>query len=121
MNRDLVFIEHVLDSIHAIEEFTKGLSNEQFISSRLQQSAVVRELEIIGEAVKNISADLKRKYPKVKWRDITATRDKVIHHYFGVDFAIVWDIVKVDLPDLKKEVALIKKKLIKDSSHGPNS
>ena len=64
---------------------------------------VVRNIEILGEASKNISEGLKKKYPEVKWREISRTRDKIIHFYFGVDLSIVWDIITVDIPSLRKK------------------
>jgi len=108
---DLIFIKHMLESINAIEDFSKGLTKEKLISSRLKQSAIVREIEIIGEAVKNISNGLKEKYKEIAWKDITGTRDKMIHHYFGVDLDIVFGIIKNDLSVLKKQVLKIKKDL----------
>ncbi len=108
---DLVFIEHILDSINAIEDFSKNISKEELISNRLRKSAIVREIEIIGEAVKNISDNLKKEYKEIKWKDIAGTRDKMIHHYFGVDLNIVWDIIKKDIPVLKKQIKEIKERL----------
>ena len=81
------------------------------MSDRLKQSAIVREIEIIGEAVKNISENLKDKHREIEWKEIAGTRDKMIHHYFGVDLNIVWDIVKINLPDLKKKILKIKEEL----------
>src|SRR3989344_6585950 len=109
MKDDLPFIEHILDSISAIEKFSKNLKKEKLLSNRLRQSAIVREIEIIGEAVKNISDSLKKKHPEIEWKEIAGTRDKMIHHYFGVDLNIVWDIIKINLPDLKSRVLRIKK------------
>jgi uncharacterized protein with HEPN domain len=106
-----VYILHILDSIDAIADFLKNTSEGEFMSNRLKQSAVVREIEIIGEAVKNVSIKLKDKHPEINWRDIAGTRDKVIHHYFGVDLTIVWNIVKLDLPKLKKGILSIKQEL----------
>jgi len=108
---DLVFVEHILDSINAIEDFSKGISREEITSNRLKQSAIVREIEIIGEAVKNISQDLKDKHKEVEWVKIAGTRDKMIHHYFGVNPDIIWAIVKDDLPVLKNKIIKIKKDL----------
>lgn len=105
---DLAFIMHILDSINAIEKFSKGLTKDKLTSNRLKQSAIIREIEIIGEAVKNISEQLKQKFPEVEWKNIAGTRDKMIHHYFGVDLNIVWDIVKKDLPSLRKKIEHIK-------------
>lgn len=107
---DLVFIEHILESIKAIEDFSRALSKDEFFKSRLKQSAIIREIEIIGEAVKNISRTLKSRHKEVEWENIAATRDKMIHHYFGVDLNIVWNIVKKDIPGLKKNITRIKRK-----------
>ncbi len=111
MKDDLAFIEHILNSIDAIESFSKGMSRKELASSRLKQSAIVREIEIIGEAVKNISQSLKNKHKEIEWKEIAGTRDKMIHHYFGVDLDIVWSISKIDLPELKKKVLKIKESL----------
>jgi len=110
---DLVFIEHILDSINAIKEFSKGMNKKELFSNRLKQSAIVREIEIIGEAVKNISIGLKNKHPEIRWKEIAGTRDKMIHHYFGIDINIIWNIVKKDLPELKKKILKIRNDLIK--------
>lgn len=75
------------------------------------QDAVTRRLEIIGEAVKNLPADLKEKYPKVPWKQIAGTRDVLIHEYFGTDFDLVWKVVKKELPQLKKETLKILERL----------
>lgn len=108
---DLAFIQHILESIKAIEDFSKGISKEELISNRLKQSATIREIEIIGEAVKNISENLKKKHREIEWGDIAGTRDKMIHHYFGVDLNIVWDIIKRDIPRLKRRIERIKEEL----------
>lgn len=112
MKEDLPFIEHILDSINAIELFSKGLKKEDLTSNRLKQSAIVREIEVIGEAVKNISENLKNKHREVSWKEIAGTRDKMIHHYFGVDLNIVWEIIRKDIPELKEKIFKIKKELI---------
>lgn len=111
MKNDLVFIEHILDSIDTIEKFSKNINKVKFILDRLKHDAIIREIEIIGEAVKNISENLKNRHQEVKWKEIAGTRDHIIHHYFGVDMNIVWDIVKINLPDLKVKVTKIKNEL----------
>ena len=111
IKNDSVFIEHILDSINAIENFSMNLNREELTSNRLKQSAIIREIEIIGEAVKNISESLKNKHPEIEWKEIVGTRDKMIHHYFGVDLNIVWDIIKINLPDLKEKILKIKEDL----------
>src|SRR3989344_9632250 len=108
---DLAFIEHILDSINAIETFSEKLTKKKLSASRLKQSAIVREIEIIGEAVKNMSENLKKNHKEIPWREITGTRDKMIHHYFGVDLDIVWNIIKVNLPELKAKIVNIKREI----------
>ena len=108
---DLVYIRHILESIDAIEEFSKGLNKEDLVSSRLKQSAIVREIEVIGEATKNISSGLKNKNSDIEWKAIAGTRDKMIHHYFGVDLDIVFSIAKKEIPILKKQMIRIGKDL----------
>jgi len=108
---DLAYIEHILESIDAIMKFSKGINKEELTSNRLKQSAIVREIEIIGEAVKNISGGIKDKHKEIEWKEIAGTRDKMIHHYFGVDLDIIWNIIKINLPDLKKKILKIKKEV----------
>jgi uncharacterized protein with HEPN domain len=110
---DLAFIKHILDSISAIENFSNNLSKDELVSNRLKQSAIVREIEIIGEAVKNISENLKNKHKEIEWKKIAGTRDQMIHHYFGVDLNIVWDIINKNLPVLKKQILEIESSLKK--------
>jgi len=106
-----VFIKHILDSIDAVEHYTKNLSEDQFLRSLEKQDAIVRRVEIIGEAVRNISADFRREYPDIPWRKISGMRDKLVHEYFGVDLELVWAVVKKDLPSFKRQ---IKNLLIKN-------
>ena len=105
---DFIFVEHILDSIGAIEEFSKGMTEKELVSNRLKQSAIVREIEVIGEAAKNISDEFKNQHKEVPWKEIIGTRDKLIHHYFGVDLAIIWQIIVKFLPDLKNELDRIR-------------
>ncbi len=106
---DYIFIEYILESIKDIEFFTKEISKDAFFKNKEKQNAVVRSLEIIGEAVNNIPDNLIEKYPSVPCREIAGTRDKIIHNYFGVDLSIVWDIVKINIPDLKIKILKIKR------------
>jgi uncharacterized protein with HEPN domain len=109
--KDLAYIEHILEAIIDIEESTKSLSFENFAYSKDSKDACIRRLEIIGEAVKNISQETKNKYPKIEWKQIAGTRDRIIHAYFDVDLDIVWDIITKNLSILKKEMIIIEKNL----------
>ncbi|HIH63239.1 MAG: hypothetical protein QT05_C0010G0006 [archaeon GW2011_AR13] len=111
MKRDiLLFVEDILGSIINIENFSKGISEEKFIGDELRKSAIIRQIEIIGEAVKNIPESFRKKYPNIEWKKIAGTRDIIIHAYFGVDYEKVWEVVKKDIPKLKKEIQEIIKK-----------
>jgi|SRR3989344_185289 len=105
---DSVYIKHILDAIKDIEQSTKGLSKEKFQNSKDVKDACVRRLEVIGEAVKNISQKTKADYPLIEWKKIAGARDVMIHSYFNVDLDVVWGIIKQDLPILKKEIEKIK-------------
>jgi len=108
MKRDMdLFIEDILNSIKNIEEFSQNLNKEKFSKDILRQSAIVRQLEIIGEAVKNIPDSFRKKYPKIPWKDIAGFRDILSHAYFGVNLDRVWNIIEIDLPKLKEEISKI--------------
>lgn len=110
MKRDIIlFIEDILKSIENIENFSKGISEKEFMTDELKQSAIVRQIEIIGEAVKNIPQNFRNKYPKIEWKKIAGARDIIIHAYFEVDLNRVWKVIKDDLPELKKNILRIKK------------
>ncbi len=105
MSKDtLFFVKHILENIKDIEEFSKGMTKTKLEKNKLKQKAIIRSLEVIGEAVKNLPSSFRHNYPQVEWNKIAGLRDKLIHHYFGVDFNTVWDIIKEDLPKLKKEI-----------------
>ncbi|MFH1776192.1 MAG: DUF86 domain-containing protein [Candidatus Omnitrophota bacterium] len=104
----LVFIEHILENIEEIERFSKGISKKVLFTDKQKQYAIIRAIEIIGEAVKNLPKEFTKKYPEVLWREIVGTRDKLIHHYFGVDLEMILKIIKKDLPKLKKQIKKIK-------------
>lgn len=111
MKRDfIVFLKHILDSIKIIESYFKDVTKEDFLSDREVQDATIRRLEIIGEAVKNLPSEFTKKNPQIPWHKIAKMRDKLIHKYFGVDLDLTFDVVKHDLPDLKKNVKKILEK-----------
>src|SRR3989338_4693026 len=109
MKKDSIFLRHILDSILAIENAVRDISRDDFIESRLIQSAVMREIEIVGEAVKNLSHQLRNKYKDIPWTKIAGMRDKLVHHYFGVDLDIVWDTIEQKIPELKNQIEVILK------------
>ena len=101
---DSAYLKHILDANNAIEEYTKNIDWPSFLKNKLVQDGVVRELEIIGEATKNLSDQFKQSYPTIPWQDINDMRNKLIHEYFGVDLQIVWDTVHKNLPEFKKQI-----------------
>ncbi len=112
---DLVYLGHVLEQIEKIERTTKSISRQDFDSNEELKDATIRRLEIIGEAVKNISEDFKKDYPKVQWKRMAGTRDIIIHRYFEVDWDIVWEIVKINVSELKNQISDVKNRLEKAS------
>ena len=110
MARDeLLYLRHILDAINTIEEYLQGVDEKQFNSTRLLQDGVIRQIEIVGEAVRHISKDIRKTYSEVPWQDVAGMRDKLIHDYFGVDLEKVWLTAQEDLPVLKKQVMGILK------------
>jgi len=97
---DKEFLLDIQEAIRRINLYTSSLTYDEFFENIQIQDAVLRNLEIIGEAVKNLSQDLKKRYKNVPWKDIAGMRDKIIHFYFGVNLDIVWDTIKEKLPIL---------------------
>ena len=90
-----------MDCIEKIDEFVRDMSFEEFAKDDKTLSAVVRKLEIIGEATKNIPGDIRRKHKEIPWSDMAKIRDKIIHAYFGINYQIIWKVIKEKLPGLK--------------------
>jgi uncharacterized protein with HEPN domain len=107
MKRDRAYLKHILEAISNIEKFVEGLTKEDFLENVEKQYAAVRGLEIIGEATKNLSRELKAKHREIPWRDIAGMRNKLIHKYFGIDLELVWVTIKNKLPEFKKQVLKI--------------
>ncbi len=102
--RDQDYLSDIREAIQRIAVYTAGLDYEQFMQDNKTQDAVVRNLEIIGEATKNLSSRLRRVYAQIPWKDLAGMRDKMIHHYFGINYEIVWTIAKEELPDLLSQI-----------------
>lgn len=113
MKRDIIkiYINDIIEAINNILDFTKGLSYEDFCNNKLVSSAVIRQFEIIGEAVKHIPNNIYLKYPEIPWNDMARMRDRIIHGYFDISYKIIWKSVKEDIPDLANKLKEISDKL----------
>ncbi|XRP97636.1 DUF86 domain-containing protein [Methanocaldococcus sp. 16A] len=105
------FLYDILEHMDDIINFTKDMDYEDFLNNKAIKYAVVRCLEVIGESVKNLPFELREKYPHIPFKELAGMRDKLIHQYFGVDYAIVWETAKYEIPILKKEFEKILKEL----------
>lgn len=103
----LLYISDILEAIQNIERYVENLTFDDFLKDRKTIDAIVRNLEIIGEAVKHIPKNLKLKYPAIPWKKMAGMRDRIIHEYFGVDNEILWKTIKEDLPKVKPEIEKI--------------
>lgn len=97
---DSVYVRHILDAAQRVLEYTAGMSQEAFLADPKTQDAIIRQLEILGEATKRISRAFQDRHPHIPWSDMARMRDVLIHHYFRVDLEVVWQAVKKDLPAL---------------------
>lgn len=112
--RDVDFLQDIKEAIHRIGIYKEKLSYEEFLQDTKTQDAVIRNLEIIGEATKNISDSIKDRYLQIPWKELAGIRDKLIHHYFGVNFDIVWNVIKAELPEIALEIEEIIKSELSD-------
>lgn len=116
MRRDYsLYIKDILDCIDRIEEFIGDMNFDQFLEDDKTSSAVVRKLEIIGEATKNIPKSITQKYEEIPWKEMARMRDKIIHFYFGVDYEIVWSVIRERLPEIKPTILQILEDMEKEA------
>ena len=111
---DEPFLKHILDAIQDINESINIISKEEFLRNKDIREANIRRIEVIGEAVKNISKEFRDKHKEIEWSKIAGARDKIIHKYFEIDFDIVWEIIKNDLPKLKRDIEKILNSINKE-------
>jgi uncharacterized protein with HEPN domain len=106
------YLKHIRDeSLYLLSLMEEGLTKEDFLKDDTLKRAVVRSLEIIGEASKKIPADFKVKWDMVRWKDMAGMRDRLIHDYIGVNYSIVWDVIKNKIPELNKQIFEVLEKL----------
>jgi len=112
MKRDYrLFLKDIIDAMDAIEKFVEGMELEAVMEDDKTLSAVIRKFEIIGEAVKNIPDWMREKYPNIPWKRMAGMRDRLIHGYFGIDYRLVWEAIKIEIPKIKPELQKILKEL----------
>jgi len=107
MKRDEAYLKDMLDAISDIEAFIANVNEAAFYQNKEKKYAIVRALEIIGEAAKNVSKELRAEHKYVPWKDIAGMRDKLIHVYFGIKWELVWETVKNKIPELKNQLVQI--------------
>ena len=110
MKKDSVYVRHILDAIDKIEQYIQ-IGYDDFMVQSHWQDAVIRQLEIVGEATKRLSEGLRESYPDVPWRRIAGLRDVLIHDYMGVDLEAVWQVTQKNIPLLKEQLREIRLKL----------
>ncbi|MFZ3131635.1 MAG: DUF86 domain-containing protein [Desulfosporosinus sp.] len=103
----IMYLEDIIDSMERIEEYARQLSYEDFAKNKLVMDAVIRNLEVIGEASRNVPEKIMNFYPDIAWKSMMGLRNILIHEYFGVDSEIVWEIIKSDLPKTKPLILLV--------------
>src|SRR3990172_8594003 len=112
MSRDWTFyLEDILESARKTARYTQGMTLDEFRDNDVIFDAVIRNLEIIGEAAKHLPAEVRTMMPDVEWSKAAAFRDVIVHHYFGLDIHVVWDIVKNKVPDIAASTEALLKRL----------
>ena len=120
MRDQRLYLRDIFAAMVAIQEFIEGMDFETFAADDKTASAVVRKLEIIGEATKNVPEEIRREYPQVPWRQMAGMRDRLIHSYFEVDYLLVWETVKGQIPLLQPVIVQILRHLEEEMGDGSN-
>ncbi len=106
---DSAYLADIQEAIRRIRDYVADTPYEQFRKDIRTQDAVMRNLEIVGEATKNISTSFRKRYPNIPWKQMAALRDRLIHHYFGVNLDIVWDVITEELPKVADQIEAVRK------------
>ncbi|HNS31522.1 MAG TPA: DUF86 domain-containing protein [bacterium] len=115
MTRDYsLFVKDILKAIENIDEFRDGMSFEEFCGNEKTKSAVVWQIQVIGEAAKNLPEAIREKYKEVPWKYMARIRDKIAHFYFGIDYEIVWNVIIKNLPEIKPLIEKILREMKAD-------
>ncbi|NBB87914.1 MAG: DUF86 domain-containing protein [Bacteroidetes bacterium] len=107
MKDETVYLYHIAEAIEQIESYTASVSRERFFTERMVQDAVVRQLEILGEASRQLSDEFRTKHDHIPWHAIIGMRNRIAHEYLALDLNVIWEVVKHDLPTLKSQIAHI--------------
>lgn len=107
-----IFLKHIIKEIDFIVKHTKEINYDNLIQNEILKRAIVRSLEIIGEAVKKLDFEFKKENNEIEWKKIAGLRDKLIHHYFGINWEIVWDVIRNKIPELEKNMKDLLKKIV---------
>lgn len=113
---DTALLSDILQAIQRVLEYTAGMTYEAFVADTKTQDAVIRNLEIVGEAAKNLSRELRARYRDAPWKSMAGVRDRLVHDYFGVNLDIVWQIAAVELPQLAPQIAAMHASLAAPSA-----
>jgi uncharacterized protein with HEPN domain len=107
MKENLIYVSLILTAIADIKEFTRGMTKKDFLKNKMAEHAVVRNIEVIGEASKHLSVGFKEKHADIPWKDMVKMRNKVTHFYFGINYDIVWQVVKRDIHVLEEKLKVL--------------
>jgi uncharacterized protein with HEPN domain len=106
---DRAYLADIHEAIRRILDYTRGLTYQTFLDSPMVQDAVLRNIQIIGEATKKLTETRRTAHPNVPWREMAGMRDRIVHHYFGIEWNVVWDVIQNSLPNLQPVIEAVLK------------